>query len=66
MTSIAITAYAHPTATDEQVEALLWSKAAVAAAKSGREPDTLTAHDTRDTDDGYVEHRALFACKEIR
>ena len=66
MTSIAITAYAHPTATDEQVEALLWSKAAVAAAKSGREPDTLTAHDTRDTDDGYVEHRALFSCKEIR
>ena len=66
MTSIAITAYAHPTATDEQVHDLLWSKAAEAAARSGREPDEMTAHDTRDTDDGFVEHRALFSCKEIR
>ena len=64
MTAIAITAYAHPAATDEQVHDLLWSKAAVAAARSGREPDTLTAHDARDTDDGFVEHRALFTCKE--
>lgn len=66
MTSIAITAHAHPTATDRDVEALLWSKAAVAAARSGREPDAITAHDARDTDDGFVEHRALFSCKEIR
>ena len=66
MTSIAITAYAHPTATDEQVHDLLWSKAAAAAARSGREPDTITAHDARETDDGFVEHRALFACKETR
>ena len=66
MTSIAVTAYAHPTATDAQVHDLLWSKAAVAAARSGREPDTLTAHDSRDTSDGFVEHRALFSCKEIR
>ena len=66
MTAIAITAYAHPTATEEQVEALLWSKAAAVAARSGREPDTLTAHDARDIDDGFIEHRALFSCKEIR
>ena len=66
MTSITITAYAHPSATDEQVRDLLWSKAAVAAARSGREPDTLTAHDARDTDDGFVEHRALFTVKETR
>ena len=66
MTSIAITAYAHPTATDEQVHDLLWSKAAAVAARSGREPDTITARDAREHDDGYVEHRALFSCKEIR
>ena len=66
MTAIPVTAYAHPTATDEQVHDLLWSKAAVVAAGSGREPDTLTAHDARETDDGFVEHRALFSCKEIR
>ena len=66
MTSIAVTAYAHPSATDEQVHDLLWSKAAVAAARSGREPDTLTAHDAHETDDGVVEHRADFTCKEIR
>lgn len=66
MTAIAITVYAHPTATDEQVHDLLWSKAAVAAARSGREPDAITARDSRETDDGFVEHRALFFCKEIR
>ena len=66
MTTIPVTAYAHPTATDEQVHDLLWSKAAVAAARSGRVPDAMTAHDSRDTDDGFVEHRALFTCKEIR
>lgn len=66
MTAIAITAYAHPTATDEQVHDLLWAKAAETAARSGRVPDTMTAHDARDTDDGFVEHRALFSCKEIR
>ena len=66
MTSIAVTAYAHPTATDEQVHDLLWTKAAEAAARSGRVPDAMTAHDARDTDDGFVEHRALFTCKETR
>ena len=45
--TIPVTAYAHPTATDEQVHDLLWSKAAVAAARSGREPDTIFAHDAR-------------------
>ena len=29
-------------------------------------PRRITAHDARDTDDGFVEHRALFSCKEIR
>ena len=66
MTSITIAAYAHPSATDEQVHDLLWTKAAEAAAKSGREPDTMTAHDARETDDGFVEHRADFTCKETR
>ena len=28
-------------------------------------PDAMTAHDTRPTDDGFVEHRALFTVKEI-
>ena len=67
MTTITVTAYAHPSATDEQVRDLLWSKAAVAAARSGREPDAMTAHDARPTDD-LVEHRAdfTFTCKEIR
>ena len=50
----------------EQVHDLLWSKAAAVAARSGREPDTITAHDSREHDDGFVEHRALFSCKEIR
>ena len=66
MTSIAITAHAHPTADERAVHDLLWTKAAEAAARSGREPDTLTAHDAHETDDGVVEHRALFSCKEIR
>ena len=65
MTTVTVIAYAHPSATDEQVHDLLWSKAAVAAARSGREPDTLTAHDARDTDDGFVEHRALFTVKDM-
>ena len=65
MTSITIAAYAHPSATDEQVHDLLWSKAAVAAARSGREPDEMTNHTSRDTGD-LVEHRADFTCKETR
>ena len=44
MTSITIAAYAHPSATDEQVHDLLWTKAAEAAAKSGREPDLSLIH----------------------
>lgn len=64
--TVSVIAYAHPTADERAVHDLPWSKAAVAAARSGREPDTLTAHDARDTDDGFVEHRALFSCKEIR
>lgn len=65
MTTITVIAYAHPSATDEQVRDLLWSEAAEAAARSGREPDAMTAHDTRDTDDGFVEHRALFTVKDV-
>ena len=64
--TVSVIAFSHPTATDAQVHDLLWSKAAVVAARSGREPDAMTAHDARDTDDGFVEHRALFSCKEIR
>ena len=64
--TVSVIAHSHPTADDRAVHDLLWSKAAVAAARSGREPDAMTAHDTRDTDDGFVEHRALFSCKEIR
>ena len=66
MTAIAITAFSHPTADDRAVHDLLWTKAAEAAARSGREPDAMTAHDARPTDDGFVEHRALFTCKETR
>lgn len=66
MTTITVIAYAHPSATDEQVRDLLWTKAAEAAARSGRVPDAMTAHDARETDDGFVEHRALFTMKEAR
>ena len=65
MTTITVIAYAHPTATDAQVHDLLWSKAAVAAARSGREPDEMTNHTSHEADD-LVEHRADFTCKEIR
>ena len=66
MTSVVAVAYSHPIATPQQVEDLLWSKAQVIAARSGRAPIwPPTAHDTRDTDDGFIEHRALFTCKEI-
>lgn len=65
MTTITVTAYTHPSATDEQVRDLLWAKATAAAARSGREPDTLTAHDAHETDDGFVEHRALFTVKDM-
>lgn len=64
--TITVRAYSHPTADDRAVHDLLWTKAAEAAARSGREPDTMTAHDAHETDDGVVEHRALFSCKEIR
>lgn len=64
MTSVVAVAYSHPTADDRAVHDLLWTKAAEAAARSGREPDAMTAHDTRETDDGFIEHRALFTCKE--
>ena len=64
--TIPVVAFSHPTADDRAVHDLLWTKAAEAAARSGREPDAMTAHDARDTDDGFVEHRALFSCKEIR
>ena len=64
--TVSVIAHSHPTADDRAVHDLLWTKAAEAAARSGREPDTLTAHDARPTDDGFVEHRALFSCKEIR
>ena len=39
---------------------------ALVAARSGRAPIwPPTAHDARDTEDGSVEHRALFTVKEI-
>ena len=65
MTSVVAVAFAHPTATEQQVEDLLWSKAQAIAARTGREATDMTAHDTRETDDGFVEHRALFACKDM-
>lgn len=65
MTSIAITAYSHPTATERDVHDLLWTKAAEAAARSGREPVEMTNHTSHEADD-LVEHRADFTCKEIR
>lgn len=64
--TVSVIAYSRPTADDRAVHDLLWTKAAEAAAKSGREPDAMTAHDARETEDGFVEHRALFSCKEIR
>ena len=64
--TVSVIAFSHPTADDRAVHDLLWTKAAEAAARSGREPDEMTAHDARPTDDGFVEHRALFSCKETR
>ena len=66
MSAVVAVAYSHPIATKQQVEDLLWSKAQAIAARSGRAPIwPPTAHDTRDTDDGFVEHRALFTVKDI-
>ena len=65
--TITVCAYSRPTATPQQVEDLLWTKAQDVAAKSGRVPVwPPTAHDSVPTDDGDIEHRALFSCKEIR
>lgn len=67
MSSTVAVAFAHPTATEQQVEDLLWAKALAVAGRSGRAPIwPPTAHDARDTSDGFVEHRALFTVKEIR
>ena len=67
MTSVVAVAYSHPIATPQQVEDLLWAKAQAIAARSGRAPIwPPTAHDTRDTDDGFIEHRALFTVKDIQ
>lgn len=63
--TISIRAYSHPTADDRAVHDLLWTKAAVAAARSGREPDEMTNHTSHEADD-LVEHRADFTCKEPR
>ena len=38
MTSTVAVAFAHPTATEQQVKDLLWSKAQAIAARSGRAP----------------------------
>ena len=62
--TVSVIAYSHPTADDRAVHDLLWTKAAEAAARSGREPDTITAHDARPTDD-LVEHRADFTVKDV-
>ena len=64
--TIPVIAFSHPTADERAVHDLLWTKAAEAAARSGRVPDAMTAHDARPTDDGFIEHRAPFSCKEIR
>ena len=63
--TVSVIAYSHPTADDRAVHDLLWTKAAEAAARSGREPDTITAHDARPTDDGFIEHRADFTVKDV-
>lgn len=65
MTSVVAVAYSHPTATERDVHDLLWTKAQVIAAQSGREATDMTAHDTRETGDGFIEHRALFTVKEL-
>lgn len=65
MTSVVAVAYSHPTAAERDVHDLLWTKAQDLAARSGREATDMTAHDTRETDDGFIEHRALFAVKDI-
>ena len=65
MTSVVAVAFSHPTATERDVHDLLWTKAQVIAARSGREATDMTAHDTRETDDGFIEHRALFTVKEL-
>ena len=63
--TVSVIAYSHPTATERDVHDLLWTKAQDLAARTGREVTDMTAHDTRETDDGFIEHRALFSCKEI-
>ena len=66
MTSTVAIAYKHPTATEQQVEEALWANAVAVAARTGRAPIwPPTAHDTHDTPDGFIEHRALFTVKEI-
>ena len=62
--TVSVIAFSHPTADDRAVHDLLWTKAAEAAARSGREPDEMIAHDSVPTDDGFVEHRALFTVKD--
>lgn len=63
--TVSVIAHSHPTADDRAIHDLLWTKAAVAAARSGREPDEMTNHTSHEADD-LVEHRADFTCKEIR
>ena len=63
--TVSVIAYSHPTADDRAVHDLLWTKAAEAAARSGREPADMTNHTSREAGD-LVEHRADFTCKETR
>lgn len=63
--TVSVIAHSHPTADDRAIHDLLWTKAAEAAARSGREPDEMTNHTSHEADD-LVEHRADFTCKEIR
>lgn len=66
MTSVVAIAFTHPTSSKRDLDDLLWTKAQVAAAKSGRVPIwPPTAHDAHETDDGFIEHRALFNVKEM-
>lgn len=65
MTSVVAVAYSHPTATKRDVHDLLWTKVQVIAARKGLEATDMTAHSTRETYDGLIEHRALFTVKEL-
>lgn len=64
MISVRVIVLLHPIATDDNVNHRLLDEATRLAAMHGLAPGEMTAYESRETPEGLIEHRALFATEE--